>query len=101
MAENDNNQRRADWERAITTYQNLSQQLDEAIAEDSDALECAIVDAEEDVLDTPAPSFSAVIKKLYLLWDGRLIGLDPETEAKRLILEDLDTLVAESIALLA
>ena len=101
MATEADNNRRSAWEQAFTTYQNLNQKLIEAPAKDRDALERAIADQEEDLLDTPAPSFSAVIRKLYWLWEASLIGLDPETEARRLILEDLETLVAESTALLA
>ena len=101
MATEADNNRRSAWEQAFTTYQNLNQKLIEAPEKGRDALERAIADQEEDLLDTPAPSVSAVIKKLYWLWDGSLIGVDPEAEARRLIIEDLETLVAESTALLA
>ena len=94
-------ERRSLWEQAFTTYQNLNQKLIEAPAKDHEAIERAIADQEEDLLDTPAPSFTAVIQKLYWLWECNLIGIDSETEARRLILEDLETLVAESTALLA
>ena len=94
-------ERRSLWEQAFTTYQNLNQKLIEAPAKDREALERAIADQEEDLLDTPAPSFSAVIRKLYWMWECNLFGIDSETEARRLILEDLETLVAESTALLA
>lgn len=101
MAIDATTERRAEWECAMTTYQNLNQKLIEAPEKDRDALERAVADQEEDLLQTEAPSISAVIKKLYWLWEGTLIGIDPETEARRLILEDLETLVAESTALLA
>lgn len=100
MADNATTERRAAWERAMRNYENMNQKLIEAPAKDRDALERAIADQEEDLLDTPAPSISAVVRKLYWLWDGQLFGIDPETEARRLILEDLETLVAETTALL-
>ena len=95
------NERRAAWERAMSTYQSLNQKLIEGPEKDRIALERAVADQEEDLLETSAPSFSAVIKKLCWLWEGSLIGIDSETEARRLVLEDLETLVAESSALLA
>ena len=101
MANDATNERRAEWERGLDAYDKLNLKLIEAPAKDREAIERAIADQEEDILDTPAPSFSAVIKKLYLLWECNLIGIDSETEARRLILEDLETLVAESTALLA
>lgn len=101
MAVDASTARRASWERAIKNLATLNQQLDEAQpAEQRDVLERAIAAQEEDLLDTPSPSFTAVITKLELLWSEQLIGLDPETEAKRLILEDLSDLIAESRQLL-
>lgn len=101
MAIDATNEKRSEWERSLQIYKNLNQKLIEASEKDRDALERAVADQEEDLLDTPAPSFSAVIQKLYWLWEGSLIGIDPEAEARRLILEDLETLVAEGTALLA
>jgi hypothetical protein len=34
-----------------------------------------------------------VLKKLELLFEGQLIGLDPESEYRRLVLEDLSDLI--------
>ena len=101
MANDATNERRAEWERGLDAYDKLNQKLIEAPAKDREALEREIADQEDDLLDTPAPSFTAVIQKLYWLWECNLIGIDSETEARRLILEDLETLVAESTALLA
>ena len=101
MANDATNERRAEWERGLDAYDKLNLKLIEAPAKDREALERAIADQEENLLDTPAPSFTAVTQKLYWLWECNLIGLDSETEARRLILEDLETLVAESTALLA
>jgi hypothetical protein len=87
--------RRALWETAFNELTALNQKLDQCQPQDRDALERAIAAQEEDVLDTPAPSFDAVRIKLELLFEGQLLGLDPETEYRRLVLEDLSGLIAE------
>ena len=100
MAVDATNARRENWKRLFQELQNLNQRLIEAPAKDRDALERAIAAQEEDLLDTPAPSFGAVMTKLELLWTDQLIGLDPEAEARRLLLEDLGDLIAENRQLL-
>lgn len=92
--------RRENWKRLIEEYQNLNQRLIEAPAKDRDALERAIAAQEEELLDTPAPSFGAVITKLELLWSEQMDGLDVESEAKRLVIEDLGDLIGEAHQLL-
>lgn len=91
---------RQEWECAFNKLAELNQSLAAAPDADRDALERAIADQEADVLDTPAPSFSAVVTKLYLLWNGELEGLDPDSESKRLILEDLEGLIRQCAELL-
>lgn len=101
MAFDATNARRENWKRLFEVYQDLSKRLVEAPAKDQDALERAIAAQEDDLLDTPAPSFSAVLFKIeQLLWSQDLHGLDPESEAKRLIVEDLGALIAENRQLL-
>lgn len=100
MAIDATTERRAEWKRAMSTFKNLNQRLIEAPAKERDALESAIAAQEEDLLDTPAPSFSAVLTKLGLLWSCQIEGLDSEAEAKRLVLEDLSDLIAETRHLL-
>lgn len=100
MAADATNARCENWKRLFVEYQNLNQRLIEAPAKDRDALERAIAAQEDDLLDTPAPSFGAVITKLELLWSEQMDGLDVESEAKRLILEDLSDLIAENRQLL-
>ena len=100
MAVDATNARRENWKRLIQEYSNLNQRLIEGSAKDRDGLERAIAAQEEDLLDTPAPSFDAVITKLELLWCEQMDGLDVESEAKRLILEDLGDLIAENRQLL-
>lgn len=92
--------RRENWKRLFTQYQTLNQQLDQVQPAKRDALERAIADKEDELLDNPAPSFTAVITKLELLWSADLHGLDAGSEAKRLILEDLGDLITENLQLL-
>jgi hypothetical protein len=88
-----------EWKRLFTELTELNQQLAECEPHQRDALERAIADKEEDLLDTPAPSLQALRAKLELHF-GILIGLDQETEQRRLILEDLEGLIAEATELL-
>lgn len=100
MATDASNTRRENWKGLVQALQTLNERLVETPAKDRDALERAIAAQEEDLLDTPAPSFGAVITKLELLWSEQMDGLDVESEAKRLILEDLGDLIAENRQLL-
>jgi hypothetical protein len=100
MATHATNARRDEWERAFSKLTELNHKLIAAPEKDREAIEQQIAAQEEDVLDTPAPSFSAVISKLYLLWYADIEGLDPEAEAKRLILEDLELLLREGARVL-
>lgn len=94
MANEATNARRENWKRLFQNLTELNQRLNEAPAQDRDGLERAIAAQEDDLLETPSPSFGAVITKLELLWSEQLHGLDPESEAKRLVLEDLGSLIA-------
>ena len=95
MAEEPTTTRYAILETAFQKLTALNQQLENCRTEDRDALERAIADQEEDVLDTPAGSLGQLRAKLELVWANQLFGLDPETEHRRLILEDLEALTAE------
>ena len=100
MANDVTNARHENWKGLIKDLQNLNQRLIEAPAKERYALERAIVAQEEELLDTPAPSFEAVHFKLeQLMWSEQLIGLDAESEAKRLILDDLGDLIAQTLQL--
>jgi hypothetical protein len=96
MAIDANSARQAAWNTTYNEYLNLSHQLDQARPEDREALERAVADQQDDVLDTPAPSFSALLTKLELLFEGQLEGLDAEAEYRRLVIEDLSDLIAET-----
>ena len=96
MAAEPTNTRCALWETAFKTLTALNQKLDQCQPEDREALERAIADQENELLDTPAPSFSALLVKMELLFEGQLEGLDQEAEHRRLVIEDLSDLIAES-----
>jgi hypothetical protein len=96
MAIDAHSARRAAWNTTYNEYLNLTQKLDQARPEDREALERAVADQQDDVLDTPAPSFSALLIKLELLFEGQLEGLDAEAEYRRLAIEDLSDLIAET-----
>lgn len=100
MATKPLNARARTWATAFNKYVSLNQRLIQAPAKDRDGLERAIVAQEEELLDTPAPSFGAVITKLELLWEQQLDGTDTEAKARRLVLEDLADLIAKNRLLL-
>ena len=88
------------WKTAFEKYQNLNQRLVEAQAHESDTLERAVAAQEEQLLELPAPHFTAVVRKLELLWECQLEGPDNETAARLLVLEDLGDLILEQSQLL-
>ena len=90
---------REEWKRLSTELTELNQQLAQCEPHQRDALERAVADKEEDLLDTPAPSLGALRAKLEMHF-GDLIGLDQETEQRRLILEDLEGLIVAAAELL-
>jgi hypothetical protein len=77
------------WNTSYQNYTKLTQQLEQCSQKDRDALERAIAAQQEDLLDTPAPTLAALHAKLEILFEGQMNGLDAESEAKRLVLEDL------------
>ena len=92
--------RRASWERANTNLTNLNQRLIGCQPRDRDALERAIAEQEDELLDLPAPSFTCIRQKLEIMWETELHGLDRASEEKRLLLKDLSDLIAETHQLL-
>jgi hypothetical protein len=88
--------RRALFETTFKTLTALNQKLECCKPEDRDALEREIAEQQGDVLDTPAGSLSQVQAKLELLFEGHLFGTDPESEYRRLVIEDLSDLIAEA-----
>ena len=100
MAIEPHNARARAWETAFKKYLNLNEKLAQAKPQEVDALERAIADQQEDLLITSAPSLVALLKKIEILFEGQTHGLDEESEAKLLILEDLETLVRQQTELL-
>ena len=92
--------RRANWKREIEKYVTLNEQLDGAQPADRDRLEREVAAQQEELLDTPSSTFAGVVTKLELMWSAELHGLDAESEYKRLVLEDLGDLIAETQQLL-
>lgn len=96
MADKAHTARARAWNTAFEKYQNLNQRLiEERNPHQRDALERAVAAQEEQLLELPSPHFAAVIRKLELLWDYQLEGLDGETAARQLVLEDLNDLILE------
>lgn len=88
------------WNTQYETYLSLTQRLERSPAHERDALERAVAEVQDDLLDTPAPSFTAVMQKLAMLWEPDLHGLDRQSEERRLILEDIEGLIQAQSALL-
>jgi hypothetical protein len=82
-----------EWEKTYSTYLSLTQKLEHARPQDRDALERKIAEIEDDLLDTPAPHATALLRKLELLFEGDLHGLDRASEERRLVIEDLISLI--------
>lgn len=93
MATNATNARHQDWERAFAKLTALHDKLAKCHPHERDALERAVAEQEEDVLDTSAPSLAALLFKLELLFNGQLEGLHPDAEYRRLVIDDLTALV--------
>lgn len=100
MASKALNARAQRWKTTFEKYLSLNQRLIEAPAHERDALEREVAAQEEQLLELPAPHFTAVIRKLELLWECQLDGTDDETAARLLVLEDLGDLILEQSQLL-
>jgi hypothetical protein len=95
MAANANSARRSVWNTAHEEYIRLTKQLAQCQPNERNVLERAIAAQEEDLLDTPAASLDGVRVKLEILFDGQMTGLDAESEARRLVVEDVHKLATE------
>jgi hypothetical protein len=93
MADEAHNAPASAWNTQYQNYLSLTQKLDQAQLHERDALERAVAEIEEDLLDTPAPHLTAVRQKLEMLFEGQMDGLDTEAEARRLVTEDLQRLI--------
>src|SRR3546814_18692016 len=81
------------WNTQYANYLNLHERLLGAPAHQRDAIEEAIVEVQDNLLDRPAPSFAAVKQKLEMLWETELHGLDQASRERRLILKDISGLI--------
>ena len=95
MASNATNARRRQWERAFNKYIDLNLSLEQA--QEPQAIEKlgqALAAQQDELMELRAPSLTAVLQKLYILWgETDLHGLDRNSEEKRVILEDLEELI--------
>src|SRR3546814_18771579 len=73
------------WNTQYANYLNLHERLLGAPAHQRDAIEEAIVEVQDNLLDRPAPSFAAVKQKLDMLWETELHGLDQASRERRQI----------------
>jgi hypothetical protein len=94
VAETANN-RLVAWNTTYNEYLKLTHQLAQCQPHERDALERAAAEQQDDVLQTEAPSLRAVFAKLEILFEGQMDSLDPESEAKRLVLEDLHDITVD------
>jgi hypothetical protein len=97
-----NKTRRAQWERAFHTYVDLNLRLE--AAQEPQAIEKlgqALAKQQDELMELRAPTLTAVLQKLYILWgETDLHGLDSDSEEKRVILEDIEELITETAHLL-
>lgn len=97
MAKNATTVRTSEWESAFNRYQDIRMSLatSEAKAHKSQELSEALAEQIDLVLELPAPSLTAVIQKLHLLWEADLQKPDRDATEKSQIIEDLHELAAE------
>ena len=102
MATKATNARRRTWERAFNKYVDLNLRLEQA--QEPQAIEKlgkALAKQQDELMELNAPTLTAVLQKLYILWgETDIHGLDRESEEKRVILEDLEELIAGTALLL-
>lgn len=64
------------WNTQFQNYLNLIQQLEHAEPRQHERLERARAEVQDALLDMPAPTLTAVLQKLAILFEGELHGLD-------------------------
>ena len=102
MAKNATNARRRTWERAFNKYVDLNLRLEQAQEPQAiQKLGDALAKQQDRLMELNAPTLTAVLQKLYVLWgETDLHGLDRDSEEKRVILEDLEDLIVQAAQLL-
>ena len=76
------------WASTTSVINNLRQQLDTEPG-NRRAIEDRLADAEDQLLDLAAPDLQGTIRKLELLWEGQLHGMDRDSMRKLTVLDDL------------
>jgi hypothetical protein len=93
MADNATNTQASAWNTTFANYTQLTQRLDHAQRQERDQVEREICALQDELLDSPAPTLTAVLQKLEILFEGQIHGLDQGSEERRLVLEDLEGLI--------
>jgi hypothetical protein len=93
VANQSHTQRAREWASLSGKLEELNLYLNQAPAQEVDRVEREIAALQDELLDIPAPSLTAVQQKLEMLWDAELHGLDQNSEERRMILEDLEGLI--------
>ena len=83
------------WNTLHENYLDLIRALDGARPQERGGLEHAIADVQDDLLDTPAPSFTAVIQKLAM--GAMALGIDRRTAADFSFFLALPTLTGATV----
>ena len=93
MANQPHNTDALEWATPFNRLEELNLYLDHAPAHERDEVEREIAALQDELLDTPAPTLTAVRQKLEMIWEAKMDGLDQDSEERRLILEDLEGLI--------
>jgi hypothetical protein len=102
MGSNANNARQK-WERAFQNYIDLNLRLQQAQEpRDCEAIGTAIAVQQDKLMVLRARHLPAILQKLYIVFgDTVLDGRDRESKEKRLLMQDLEELIEEAVALFA
>jgi hypothetical protein len=102
MGSNANNARQK-WERAFQNYIDLNLRLQQAQEpRDCEAIGTAIAVQQDKLMVLRARHLPAILQKLYIVFgDTVLDGRDRESKENLLLLQDLEELIDEAVALFA
>jgi hypothetical protein len=89
-----------DWATPFNRIEELNLYLSQAPVHKRDQVEREIAALQDELLDLPAPSFRAVGEKLRILFGGKLDDPDQGGRERRLILDDIEHLAAETSQLI-
>src|SRR3546814_16209510 len=83
------------WNTQYANYLNMHERLLGAPAHQQDAIEEAIVEVQDNLLDRPPPSFAAVQQKLEMISETEMHGHHPASRDRRLILKNISILIQD------